>query len=44
MHRNLSLLLLAIAAAFVLGGGNTIQDKGKDVQKPGHTVEGKAVR
>lgn len=39
MTRNVSLLLLAIAAAVVLGGCNTIQGAGKDIQKAGEKIE-----
>lgn len=39
MKRNLSLLLLAIAAAVVLGGCNTLQGAGKDIQKAGEKIE-----
>ena len=32
MKRNISLLLLTLAAALVLGGCNTVQGAGKDIQ------------
>ncbi|HPA01074.1 MAG TPA: entericidin A/B family lipoprotein [Chiayiivirga sp.] len=44
MTRNVSLLLLAIAAAVVLGGCNTIQGAGKDIQKAGEKIEDAARR
>ena len=44
MTRNISLLLLAIAAAMVLGGCNTIEGAGKDIQKAGEKIEGAAKR
>lgn len=39
MKRDFSLLLLAIAAALVLGGCNTVQGAGKDIQKAGEKIE-----
>lgn len=39
MKRNLSLLFLVAAAAFVLGGCNTLQGAGKDIQKAGQKIE-----
>ncbi|HMN35311.1 MAG TPA: entericidin A/B family lipoprotein [Chiayiivirga sp.] len=44
MTRNLRLLLLAIAAAVVLGGCNTIEGAGKDIQKAGEKIEDAAKR
>ncbi len=44
MTRNFSLLLLALAAAVVLGGCNTIQGAGKDIQKAGEKIEDAAKR
>ncbi len=44
MTRNISLLLLALAAAVVLGGCNTIQGAGKDIQKAGEKIEDAARR
>ena len=44
MTRNISLLLLAIAAAMVLGGCNTIEGAGTDIQKAGEKIEGAAKR
>ncbi len=44
MTRNLRLLLLAIAAAAVLGGCNTIEGAGKDIQKAGEKIEDAAKR
>jgi predicted small secreted protein len=44
MTRNISLLLLAIAAAMVLGGCNTIEGAGKDIQKAGEKIEDAAKR
>ena len=42
MTRNVSLLLLALISAVVLGGCNTIQGAGKDLQKMGEKIEGAA--
>lgn len=39
MKRNVSLLLLTLAAALVLGGCNTMQGAGKDIQKAGEKLE-----
>jgi predicted small secreted protein len=39
MKRNLSVLLLALMAAMVLGGCNTIEGAGKDVEKAGEEVQ-----
>ncbi|NLB13261.1 MAG: entericidin A/B family lipoprotein [Gammaproteobacteria bacterium] len=39
MKRNISLLLLPLAAALVLGGCNTMQGAGKDIQKAGEKLE-----
>ncbi|MEJ5208893.1 MAG: entericidin A/B family lipoprotein [Lysobacteraceae bacterium] len=39
MKRNISLLLLTLAAALVLGGCNTVQGAGKDIQKAGEKLE-----
>lgn len=39
MRRNLYLLLLAAVAAVVLGGCNTIEGAGKDIQKAGQKIE-----
>ncbi len=39
MKRNISLLLLTLAAALVLGGCNTMQGAGKDIQKAGEKLE-----
>jgi entericidin A len=42
MKRNLAILLLALLSATVLGGCNTIEGAGKDIQKAGEKVEGAA--
>jgi entericidin A len=42
MKRNLSILLLALTAAMVLGGCNTIEGAGKDIEKAGEEVQGAA--
>ncbi len=39
MKRDLSLLFLAVIAALVLGGCNTVQGAGKDIQKAGEKIE-----
>ena len=39
MKRNLAILLLALFAATLLGGCNTIEGAGKDIQKAGEKVE-----
>lgn len=39
MRRNLSLLFLVAAAAFVLGGCNTIAGAGKDIKRAGQKIE-----
>lgn len=39
MKRNLALLLLTLLAATVLGGCNTIEGAGKDIQKAGEKIE-----
>ena len=39
MRRNLYLLFLAVAAAMVLGGCNTIEGAGKDLKKAGQKIE-----
>lgn len=44
MPRNISLLLLAVAAAVVLGGCNTLEGAGKDIQKVGEKIEDAAKR
>ncbi len=44
MPRNISLLLLAVAAAVVLGGCNTLEGAGKDIQKAGEKIENAAKR
>ena len=44
MKRNLSLLFLALAAALVLGGCNTVEGAGKDIQKAGEKLEDAADR
>ena len=44
MKRDLSLLFLAVIAAFVLGGCNTVQGAGKDIQKAGDKIEDAAKR
>ena len=44
MRRDLSLLLLAVLAALVLGGCNTVQGAGKDIQKAGEKIEDAATK
>ncbi|MCX7556400.1 entericidin A/B family lipoprotein [Xanthomonadaceae bacterium JHOS43] len=44
MKRDLSLLFLAVIAALVLGGCNTMQGAGKDIQKAGEKIEDAAKR
>jgi entericidin A len=44
MKRNITLLLLTLAAALVLGGCNTVQGAGKDIQKAGEKLEDAADR
>ena len=39
MKRDLSLLLLAVAAAQVIGGCKKVQGAGKDIQKAGEKIE-----
>ncbi len=39
MKRNVYLLFLAVAAAVILGGCNTIEGAGKDIQKAGEKIE-----
>jgi predicted small secreted protein len=39
MKRNLALLLLALLAATLLGGCNTIEGAGKDIEKAGEEVQ-----
>ena len=39
MKRNVSILLLAVVAALVLGGCNTIEGAGKDIQGAGEKIE-----
>ena len=39
MKRNLSVLLLALMAAMVLGGCNTVEGAGKDIEKAGEEVQ-----
>jgi predicted small secreted protein len=39
MKRNLSILLLALFAATLLGGCNTIEGAGKDIEKAGEEVQ-----
>ena len=39
MKRDLSLLFLAVIAAYVLGGCKTVQGAGKDIQKAGDAIE-----
>ena len=39
MKRNLSVLLLALMAAMVLGGCNTIEGAGKDIEEAGEEVQ-----
>ena len=39
MKRNLSILLLAMMAAMVLGGCNTVEGAGKDIEKAGEEVQ-----
>lgn len=39
MKRNLSVLLLAMMAAMVLAGCNTVEGAGKDIQKVGEEVQ-----
>ena len=42
MKRNVSILLLAVAAAIVLGGCNTIEGAGRDIKGAGEKIEGAA--
>ena len=42
MKRNVTILLLALAAAFVLGGCNTVEGAGKDIKGAGEKIEGAA--
>ena len=42
MNRNLAILLLALISAAVLGGCNTIEGAGKDIQKAGEKIEDSA--
>lgn len=44
MKRNLSLLLLAMVSAVVLGGCNTVEGAGKDIQKAGEKIEDAAAK
>ena len=37
--RKLNMVLLALAAAFVLGGCNTVEGMGKDVKQGGAAIE-----
>ena len=39
MKRNLSVLLLAMMAAMFLGGCNTVEGAGKDIEKAGEEVQ-----
>ncbi len=39
MKRNLSVLLLALMAAMVLSGCNTVEGAGKDIEKAGEEVQ-----
>lgn len=39
MKRNVSILLLAVVAALVLGGCNTIEGAGKDIKGAGEKIE-----
>jgi entericidin A len=39
MKRNVALLLLVMFSAVLLGGCNTIEGAGKDVQKAGEEIE-----
>ena len=39
MKRNLSILLLALMAAMVLGGCNTVEGAGKDIEAAGEEVQ-----
>jgi predicted small secreted protein len=39
MKRNLAILLLALFAATMLGGCNTIEGAGKDIEKAGEEVQ-----
>ncbi|MBB5209707.1 entericidin A/B family lipoprotein [Chiayiivirga flava] len=39
MKRNVTILLLALAAALVLGGCNTVEGAGKDIKGAGEKIE-----
>ena len=39
MKRNLAILLLALFSATLLGGCNTIEGAGKDIEKAGEEVQ-----
>jgi len=39
MKRNLSILLLALMSAMVLGGCNTVEGAGKDIEAAGEEVQ-----
>ena len=39
MKRNVSILLLAVVAALVLGGCNTIEGAGRDIKGAGEKIE-----
>ena len=39
MKRNLTILLLALFSAALLGGCNTVEGAGKDIQKAGEEIE-----
>ena len=42
MKRNVSILLLAVMAAVVLGGCNTVEGAGRDIKGAGEKIEGAA--
>ena len=39
MKRNISVMLLALMAAMVLGGCNTVEGAGKDIEAAGEEVQ-----